>query len=198
MELTTITMDRNAARKAFLEYRAAFRETHEAQDAKIMRGYRELAKGRQLISLPETIKAGGYHVGARDEIVPNLAIVRASADFVYLRTWTDGSCLFSEEQSYAWRAKKAVRRLPAGTLPAMDWNQTARGTQRALVPIIPPEYRPPYKLENYHILFEAEWKPQPPVDPVLLKHIGGDLYAVLAAWDLTEVERAVLAERFAF
>lgn len=31
-----------------------------------------------------------------------------------------------------------------------------------------------------------------PVDPALLKHIGGDLYAVVATWDLTDLERAVL------
>lgn len=29
----------------------------------------------------------------------------------------------------------------------------------------------------------------------LLRHIAGDLYAVLAQWDLTELERAVMAER---
>lgn len=32
-------------------------------------------------------------------------------------------------------------------------------------------------------------------DPALLKHIGGDLYAVLATWDLTELERSVLGGR---
>jgi hypothetical protein len=35
----------------------------------------------------------------------------------------------------------------------------------------------------------------PPEDPALLKHIGGDLYAVLAVWNLTELERAVLSGR---
>ena len=32
----------------------------------------------------------------------------------------------------------------------------------------------------------------PPRDPALLRNITGTLYAVLAVWDLTEVERAVL------
>lgn len=33
----------------------------------------------------------------------------------------------------------------------------------------------------------------PPGDPALLKHMGGDLYAILAVWDLSPLERAVLA-----
>lgn len=47
--------------------------------------------------------------------------------------------------------------------------------------------------------FEVEdWQrtPQPPgTDPALLKHVGGDLWAVLATWDLTPLEAAVLGQR---
>jgi hypothetical protein len=49
-------------------------------------------------------------------------------------------------------------------------------------------------LRHYVTLFEVDqWEPVPPTDPALLKHIAGDLYAVLAVWDLTELERAVIA-----
>ena len=48
----------------------------------------------------------------------------------------------------------------------------------------------------FHILWEVEqWDPTPPVDPALVRHIRGDLWAVIAMWDLTELERAVLAAR---
>lgn len=63
------------------------------------------------------------------------------------------------------------------------------------MPTIPPKLRPKRgQLGLYHLLFEAEWglDPDPPVDPALVRHLGGDLYAVLAVWDLTDVERAVL------
>ena len=30
---------------------------------------------------------------------------------------------------------------------------------------------------------------------ILLRHLGGDAYAVLAMWDLTELERLVMAGR---
>jgi len=66
-----------------------------------------------------------------------------------------------------------------------------------MVPPVPPGLRPASAIGNYHVLWEAEWERVAPADPALLKHIGGDLYAVLAVWDLTELERAVLAGRFA-
>lgn len=68
----------------------------------------------------------------------------------------------------------------------------------AIVPTIPPRLRPPHNLSGYHILWEAEWGQEdvlPPGDPALLRHLGGDLYAVLAVWDLTPLERSVLAGR---
>ena len=35
----------------------------------------------------------------------------------------------------------------------------------------------------------------PRTSRMLLRHLSGQLYAVLAVWDLTELERAVLAGR---
>ena len=101
------------------------------------------------------------------------------------------------------RRKKGVYRFGDGTLPAVEPPAGERrpwpwwGDMRAMVPPIPPALRPPYKLGNYAILWEATWEkvPRPPGDPALLRHIGGDLYAVLAIWDLTDLERAVLAGR---
>jgi hypothetical protein len=56
--------------------------------------------------------------------------------------------------------------------------------------------RPRRGLENYNVLWEAVWQPAPPVDPMLLRRIGeADLWVVVAAWELTEVERAALAAR---
>lgn len=132
MELATITMpgdtevDRlNAARKAFLEYRAAVRERHSEEDAQIMRGYKALSQGKQLIHLRDTIRAGGL-------------------------------------------GEDCAEAQPLGV---------------AVTPLV-------------DILWEAEWQAVPPKDPALLRHLGGDLYAVVAVWDLTELERAVLGGRF--
>jgi hypothetical protein len=56
--------------------------------------------------------------------------------------------------------------------------------------------RPKATLEHFHILWEAVWQPHTaPRDPMLLKHLGGVFYAVVAVWDLTELERAALRLR---
>ena len=61
---------------------------------------------------------------------------------------------------------------------------------------MPVDIRPKRGIENYHVLFEAIWQPVPPVDPMLVRRLGeADLWVVVAAWDLTEVERTVLASR---
>ena len=49
-------------------------------------------------------------------------------------------------------------------------------------------------LHVFHILWEVEkWELTPPRDPALLRWIGGDLWEVVATWDLTQLERAVLS-----
>ena len=64
------------------------------------------------------------------------------------------------------------------------------------MPLVPIDLRPKRGLANYHILWEAIWQNVPPVDPLLLRRVGpGDLWIVVAAWDLTEVEQAALAAR---
>jgi hypothetical protein len=66
----------------------------------------------------------------------------------------------------------------------------------AMVPMVPPDVLPPRgaDLSKHFILWEVEsWDVSPPVDPILLRPIGGDLYAVVAQWDLTEIERTIIA-----
>jgi hypothetical protein len=81
----------------------------------------------------------------------------------------------------------------AGSFPA---GTRARRAAEAITPLIPVDIRPKRGIENYHVLFEAVWRPVPPVDPMLLRRIGeADLWVVCAAWELTDIERAVLASR---
>jgi hypothetical protein len=70
----------------------------------------------------------------------------------------------------------------------------------AMVPIVPPKHRPARGFASCQVLFEAEdwaWSrdPDAAVDPALLRHVGGDIYAVLATWELTELELLVLSGR---
>jgi hypothetical protein len=61
--------------------------------------------------------------------------------------------------------------------------------------LLPPSIKPSEaSLKHYHILWEAEWENAPPVDPYLLRRISANLFVVIASWDLTPLERAVMAE----
>jgi len=200
MNLDPIVMDVKEAKRAFIEYRNAVRTRHSDEDAAIMQGYKALSKGLQLIKLSEAVKAGGtvehtfktWNNVRKTAQLPRIAVVRASSKECWCELQSDGALMFSEVESPSTLARHSVRKFPIGTIPAREGNW---GRFRAMVPNVPPRYRPASSLANYHILFEAEWSFVAPRDPALLKHIGGDLYAVLAVWDLTEVERAVLQQR---
>lgn len=205
MELRTIDMDRAEARKLYLEYRDAVRERHDAELAEIMRGYKAIAQGHQVIDIVATIKAGGSvpvlptrRRGGDPIETPRLAVAQADADWCWVEVDDKGAVRFSTVEEPAHNAKRCYVSFPAGTVPprANGWRWRFDPHAKAMVPPVPPRFRPATSLAGYHVLWEAEWTPVPPVDPALLKHIGGDLYAVLATWDLTELERTVLARRF--
>lgn len=96
-----------------------------------------------------------------------------------------------------------TRSLDRRSRDAIEWRGTY-AAWRAMVPPPPVHLRPlnrrgePADLGEYFTLWEAEWaidRTVPPGDPALLKHLGGTLYRVIATWDLTPVEQAVLAGR---
>lgn len=133
-----------------------------------------------------------------------MAVARADARWCYLG-WTaryrEGRreverFVFGSDDDPGWiRAvsrRSAWQTVPEGTLAPPGES----GRLRTQVPIVPPPLRPRGALWRYHVLFEVEgWEAIPPRDPILLRRIRGDLFAVVAVWDLTEVERMVLATR---
>jgi hypothetical protein len=201
MELATLEVSQEEARKALTAYRRSVKDRQEAEVQAIMRGYRAIAKGTKLIRLSEVLAAGGsvnWHSGDRKWRMPNLAVMRASEKWAWCSGIDrDGSVSFVGEQNLSWRNRRRRVALPSGTFPRDDERprRSSFDALRAMVPLVPPPLRPAHDLGNYHILWEAEWRSVPPRDPALLKRLSGDLYAVIAVWDLTELERAVLAGR---
>ena len=195
MNLPTIKMERAKARQLFGEYRAALRQRADREMEVIMRMYGQLAKGHPVVDVQEAIMSAGSTVLN----LPRLAICRADFKNVWLRFDGDGENrrvqFAADEDFYRDRSRRRETvRYPVATIrPAhgKSWDHYS-----AAVPIIPAKYQPADKLENYHILWEAEWEKFAPVDPVLLKRIDGKLFAILAAWNLTPVERAVIGRRF--
>ena len=200
MDVQTVTMEPETAAAAFKEYRAAFMAERNRIDGELMRGYKALAEGRTLIGLTDAIQRGGVDDVGR----PRLAIARADEASITMQLSRDGSVTYDPSPWTRVRTHDRLFEFPADTLPhptqlrtdGWDSQEAWGGRWEATLPFIPPQYRPPLKIENYHLLWEAEWRRargSQRRDPMLLRRVGGDLFAVVAAWDLTEVEKLVLA-----
>lgn len=198
MDLATITIEPDEAKARLAEYEKALRDDRNAEDEAIAMGYRAAARGLPVIQLSKCMDRGGWFPNG----LPRLAVVRADATqcWVAVNSWSASQ----ERWAVAFCDTQFDRgRAPVGThavrttqeRPMVVTNQHRRA--RCTVPIVPPRFRPRRpRLSRCHVLWEVEkWDPTPPVDPALIRHIRGDLWAVLATWDLSELERAVLAAR---
>lgn len=192
MNVSKIEMNKAEAKDAFGHYRNLPAAARTAEDDAIMRGYKALASGAAIIDITKAFGDTGVDEKGR----PKLAIARADAYWGYFN-WEEvnvarfRSCY---EKEPGWRVPITKHGMTTiRSMKSPENRHSAHG--RALVPLIPPQHRPKFKLSGYHILWEAEWQNVPPVDPFLLRHLGGALYVVLAQWDLTEVEQSVLAGR---
>lgn len=185
MNVEKIVVDRKKARELYREYKAN-RMYSDKMDKEIQRAYQLIAQGRMVIKALESVKAAGVN----EQGFPKLALANATAKHCCLDYEPNGSAVMSTQR---WERRAAHRLVfQVGTFPQRKerlWNALAPA------PLIPVKYRPKEALENYHVLWEAEWRLVPPVDPMLLRRIGGDMWLVVAAWDLTEVERAAMATR---
>jgi hypothetical protein len=189
METERITVDREEAAELFRKYKE-HRHYSTPVDLEIQRVYDAIQKGRMVVRALASITAAGLG----PDYLPKLAIVRADAERCSLYLKGDGGARFSVNGWQPDRNHRCYIDMPAGSF-ALSPGKLHRHWE-AMVPIVPIHQRPKRGLENYHILFEAEWSKVVPKDPMLLRRIGhSDLWVVLAAWDLTEVERAVLAGR---
>jgi hypothetical protein len=188
MHHVPVTISPDAARDLWRAYQK-HRHYSTPIDREVMSAYQKLAQGKLVIKALESITSAG----ANDQGLPKLAIARADAKVMRLTRHHDGSAIMSTGSGVARRNTLSTIRFefPKGSFPGGGWKNA-----EAVVPHAPLHLRPKRALQNYHVMFEAEWTKAPPVDPFLLRRLGqGDLWLVLAMWDLTEVERAALAAR---
>jgi hypothetical protein len=197
------------------------RERREFEE--IARAYRIAARDDvALIALTPTIAAGGTVTRTRVQrqwspsknenveyrtnyLVTNLAVCRWDAAFCYtLGVQQDGSIEFIDSLGRRDGYRKGAVELETGFEPPDGFRAGVgrpwSGAWTAMVPIVPPEHRPARGLGDRLVLWEVDrWQwttpPAPPGDPALVRHVGGDIYAVEAVWDLTELEKLVLSGR---
>lgn len=201
MQTLSVDLDRHKARELYREYR---KHVHWSKpiDRECMRAYQFLALGRLVIQALESVKAAGLNTEGEGAGLPKLALCRADAVACAVSLSHDGGATMSADDArpryrrpnWSLIPSRSIMTWPAGsfTLPA----NRRKWRAQALVPAPPLHLRPKRGLENYSILWEADWTLLPPSDPLLLRRIGqGDLWLVVAQWDLTAVEKAALATR---
>lgn len=197
MDLAPLEISEEEAKEKLVEYEAALRVERNAEDEAIAMGYRAAARGLQIIRLSACMDAaGGFDNG-----LPRLAVARPDARvcWVQIGSVLDDrvSIVFSDEERVDNRGALVGAHTVRTTQAVPSYTHNRRWRGRTVVPLVPPRYRPRRpRLNRCHVLWEVEeWNTVAPVDPALVRHIRGDLWAVLATWDLTELERAVLAGR---
>lgn len=205
MDAQHVTVDRKEALALYRKYKehAAY---SEPVDWEIQRTYQLLAQGKVVIKAIESVRLGGLN----EKGLPKLALGPATAAACHIHRERNGSMVMAPDDGF-WMSRGESRRFrfaeetfafPVQTFPIREYDGKRyyghTSAHRAMTPIVPIHLRPKRGLENYHILWEAEWERVVPKDPYLLRRIGkGDLWLVVAHWDLTEVERAALATRVA-
>lgn len=194
MNVTMIEMDREQAIKRLEEYRRALRRRADTEYAAVAQGYEALAEGTPLIQYAEVIRGA-----PRDEKNrPKLAISRADRQQMQMSWWGEEAVFNS---NIPWKSlRQLVISVPMGRRPN---GPSPRGF--ALVPMVPPRALDAIggtsNLRHHLVLWEVDqWADErigarPDRDPLLLRVLHGDLCAVVAAWDLTDLERAVMAGR---
>jgi hypothetical protein len=195
MNVELIKIPQDVAKAKLASYRKAIAAREHSKAAAAVRaeyeqieaGYKAAARGLPLIELSKAMAMGGWDEQGR----PKFAVARADLRQV------SGSVGPSEVRfsTRGWERRHGNFTFRRSDMPARPtgntwWNATA------IVPMVPPDVlpRPDLDLSRRVILWEADWLAAP-VDPLLLLPIGGDLYAVEAAWDLTPLERAVISGR---
>lgn len=209
MEVATVQMSQEEARKKLQACRSQLHKRADDEYKALEKGYAALAVGTPLIDVEIALRDCPV-----DEIGrPRLAIARADRKQVRV-DWPIKSqwCSFHAATDYRFDERwptltvsynlgrehghKAIRPYLSD---GKAWPTDIEGY--ALVPMVPPDHRPNGALRRYHILWEVEkWsemrhRTEPDRDPYLLELLGGSLYRVVAEWDLTDLERAVMRGR---
>jgi len=201
MNIEQISMEPAVALAKMQAYKRAMEKAQTSLQSTeyraVAKAYKALSKGRRILDIADAFK----RTGLDQNWCPRLAMLPATATRCYYPAGRSEHQFFQLERGVStWRRSYAKHRCFTVPVGALSSGETAPEAFRnkdffAQVPIIPAPLMPKIALSNFHILWEPVWREEPPVDPFLLRCLGGALYVVEAAWDLTPVERAVMRGR---
>jgi hypothetical protein len=168
------------ARTMYREYVKACVDFPEDQHYRRMRDVlKEIKNGHKIICLSDTIAAGGLN----EKGEPRFAIAQANWKRCECERFKDGEIRFREK---GWTRKNFIM-IKGHPFPCQNYQDI-----QTIIPPIPPRLRPKY-LNRYYILWEVEDWQKVPKDPFLLRRIPRtDYYVIVAAWNLTKLERQIL------
>lgn len=203
-EISSFECSEEEAEKEYNEYLDAVKTRKEKYLEDLKKVYYNLKRGKKVIDIFSVMKKAGLNENKE----PRLAISRAGFNTVLFIKQNSGSGSFGnnlDRYQREWFEDKANCQviLPSNTFPEWEtetpsgfsWARIKNKIVHTKVPIIPAHLLPNGNLGNYYILWEVkEWKALPPLkDPFLLKRISSNLFAVMAEWELTAIEQAVIA-----
>lgn len=170
-----ISMGKREAQKAWEEYRAALKLHQKQYMRETIKALSYLRRGIKLVDIAEIFKQMPLK-----NCMPQLAIGPAWQEEIALTHRSSG---WGELLGFSF---------PMPPFPVENFTYTKRYS--TLVPNIPPHLVPKGSLRTgkYYILWEVENWEEVPKDPILLRRITRNLFAVLASWDLTPLEQAIL------
>lgn len=202
MELTTIKVSKEEAQAKIKAYYNRLRRRANLQYRQALDAYSKIPDGGELVDLGKVF----LDVPLDEWWRPRVAVARA--DRKEVRVYRDTRWSRSAQATVYTNKVRFDTTIEWGTpwhrgdmVLHFDLRDEPKGefkAGKALVPLVPPEHRPGGHLRNYTLLWEVErWQeikddPKASMDPYLLRQVFGDLYVIVAQWDLTEIEKAIL------
>lgn len=194
-EIVKIKMPKEQAKEEWKKYVDVLKKRKEKYLQTMKQAMYHMKEGRELLDVYKVMKMAGLN----ENNEPRLAIARADLNKVTFEKRDEGTGNFNMD---GWKDSVS---LPQKTFN-IHWNRE-EGVEdnnswridkkqiRTKVPVIPVEILPDGNLKNYYILWEVnEWEELPETkDPLLLKRISENLFVILGAWDLTELEQSIIS-----
>ena len=197
-QLEVMSLDRETATEKWKECLQAEKTSSEAHIRDLKKAYYELSKGHKILDFFETVKK----LPLNKDGDPSVAIAPANRKTCLFHKDRNGAGSYGVRNGRGWKARNHWEViLPGHTFPdwptqgSESWN-IIRNNIETSVPIVPAQYLPKTSLGNRFILWEVDkWVLAAPKDPLLLRRITANLFAIEAKWNLSRLERAIIRGR---
>lgn len=211
MELEKIQMPKERAKAEWKAYNTLIKKKHDKYLVDMKKCMYQLSQGKALININKVMEKAGV----TKNYEPKLAIARADWGQVFFHKKYSGRGFFSGEpniwyvksngdidlppQTFTeWIRVKENINMKDGSIRKVDSNWGIQTPQiKTKVPIIPVQLMPEGQLSEYYILWEVDkWEELPKKDdPLLLRRITENLFVILSAWGVTELEQSIISGR---